>query len=62
MSNYPDGVTQSMIDAALDGGYDTRCRDCRQEPCECCQVCGATPDKGCDLGCTCLYCLQMGLL
>ena len=59
--NLQSGVTQSEIDAHLDGsaggGYNLRCRSCGhfQSDCECCE-CGAGPDEVCDSSCRCPSC------
>jgi hypothetical protein len=51
--NMPAGcLGPSDIDhyAAL-GIEDDYCSRCRQNPCECCQECGAAPDRACEPDC-----------
>ena len=51
--NMPAGcLGPSDIDHAYALGYrEPRCENCRQNPCECCQECGANPGQACEPEC-----------
>jgi hypothetical protein len=51
--NMPAGcLGPSDLDhyAAL-GTIEDGCTRCKQNPCECCRTCGATPDQACERSC-----------
>lgn len=47
----PDGCTQEDCDRAAGDPCEARCEGCKQNPCECCQNCGAKPDEACEPYC-----------